>query len=48
MPEIPKVSKEKFERVIKALLNTSPMPMSDIPRKRGPKAGVKKGPEKRK
>ena len=36
--EIPKVPKDKFERVIKALLNTPPMPMADIPHKREPKA----------
>lgn len=33
-----KVDKERFETVIKALLNTPPMPASDIPRKREPKA----------
>jgi len=31
------VPKEEFERVIRALLNTPPTPMADIPRKRGPK-----------
>jgi hypothetical protein len=31
-----KVRKEEFERVIRALLNTPPTPMADIPRKRGP------------
>ena len=29
-----KVPKEEFERVIRALLNTPPTPMADIPRKR--------------
>ena len=33
-----KVTKEEFERVIRALLNTAPTPMADIPRKRKPKA----------
>jgi hypothetical protein len=32
-----KVPKDEFERVMKALLNTPPMPMADIPRKREPK-----------
>ena len=38
MAESLKVPKEEFEAVIKALLNTPPMPMTDIPRKREPKA----------
>jgi hypothetical protein len=38
-----KVPKDKFERVVKALLNTPPMPMSDIPRKRERKAKAKSG-----
>lgn len=33
-----KVPKDKFEAAIRALLNTPPTPMSDIPRKREPKA----------
>jgi hypothetical protein len=33
-----KVPKEQFESVIRALLNTPPMPASDIPRKREQKA----------
>jgi hypothetical protein len=39
-----KVPKEEFERVIRALLNTPPTPMADIPRKREPKklAGKKR------
>jgi hypothetical protein len=32
--DIPKVPKDQFEAVIKALLNTPPMPLADIPRKR--------------
>jgi len=32
-----KVPRAEFEAVIRALLNTPPMPMSDIPRKREPK-----------
>lgn len=32
--EIPKVPEDQFKAVIRALLNTPPMPMSDIPRKR--------------
>jgi hypothetical protein len=31
---IPKVPKDQFEAVIKALLNTPPMPMAEITRKR--------------
>jgi hypothetical protein len=42
-----KVPKEEFEAVIRALLNTPPTPMADIPRKRDdPKAG-KPGPTKK-
>ena len=37
-----KVPKAEFEAVIKALLNTPPMPASDIPRKREPKAAPKR------
>ena len=36
--QIPKVPRAEFEAVIKALLNTPPMPASDIPRTREPKA----------
>jgi hypothetical protein len=32
-----KVPKDKLASVIRNLLNTAPMPMSDIPRKRKPK-----------
>jgi hypothetical protein len=43
-----KVPKDRFERVIRALLNTPPMPMTDILRKRERKPGAKKsGPKKR-
>jgi len=38
MPEIPKVPKLQFEAVIRALLNTPPMPKAEIPRKREAKA----------
>jgi hypothetical protein len=38
MAESVKVPKEEFERVIRALLNTPPTPMADIPRKRELKA----------
>ena len=38
MADIPKVPRAKFEAVIKALLNTPPMPLSDIPQKRRAKA----------
>ena len=34
MPGIPKVPEDQFKAVIRALLNTPPMPMSEIPRKR--------------
>ena len=37
-----KVPKEEFERVIRALLNTPPTPMADIPRKRASKDTVKR------
>jgi hypothetical protein len=40
-----KVPKDKFENVIRNLLNAPPLPMSDIPRKRKPKA-KKRVPEK--
>lgn len=42
---IHRVSKERFEAVVHALLKTPPMPASDIPRKREPKA--KRTPKKR-
>jgi hypothetical protein len=42
MAESVKVPKEEFERVIRALLNTPPTPMADIPRKREPKARTKR------
>jgi hypothetical protein len=41
MAESVKVPKEEFERVIRALLNTPPTPMADIPRKRPPKNAKK-------
>jgi hypothetical protein len=48
--DIPKVPRAEFEAVIKSLLNTPPMPMSDIPKKREPKPDKReKGkPERRK
>jgi hypothetical protein len=47
---IPKVPRAEFEAVIKALLSAPPMPMSDIPRTREPKADKreKDKPERRK
>jgi hypothetical protein len=33
-----KVEKGEFEAAIRALLNTAPFPLADIPRKREPKA----------
>jgi hypothetical protein len=39
--DIPKVPKDRFEAVIKALLKAPPMPLSDIPRKRERKAKAK-------
>ena len=33
-----KVPKDQFKAVIRALLNTPPIPLADIPRKRAPKA----------
>ena len=45
MSNIFKVPKDKFEAAIKALLNTPPTPMADIPSKREPK--VKPGRKKR-
>ena len=41
-----KVPKAEFEAVIRNLLNTPPMPMSDIPRKREPKEKKRKGRKK--
>jgi hypothetical protein len=32
-----KVPKKQFENVIRALLNTPPLPLAEIPRKRVPK-----------
>jgi hypothetical protein len=42
-----KVPKEQFEAAIRALLKTPPTPLSDIPRKREPKAKAKRHPKKR-
>ena len=45
---IPKVPRAEFEAVIKALLNTPPMPASAITDKRPRKADAKRpGPQKR-
>ena len=33
---IPPVPEDQFKAVIRALLNTAPLPLADIPRKRGP------------
>jgi hypothetical protein len=44
---IPKVPKDQFEAVIRSLLNTPPMPMADIPRKREPRLQTKRSPKKR-
>ena len=45
---IPKVPREEFEAVIKALLNTPPMPANAITDKRPRKEGAKRpGPQKR-
>jgi hypothetical protein len=41
-----KVPKEQFEAAIRNLLNTPPSPMSDIPRKRAPKAKKKQSVKK--
>jgi hypothetical protein len=40
------VPEDEFKAVIRALLNTPPMPLADIPRKREPKA-KKRSPKKR-
>jgi hypothetical protein len=40
-----KVSKDKFEAVIKALLNTPPMPATEITGKRHRRADAKKAEE---
>jgi hypothetical protein len=45
--DIPKVPKQKFEAVIRALVNTPPTPMADRPRKRKPKAKREAGTPKR-
>jgi hypothetical protein len=46
--QIPKVPKDKFEKVIKALLNTPPMPLTEITGKRQRRPDAKKpGPKKR-
>ena len=46
MAESIKVPEDQFKAVMRALLNTPPMPASDIPRKREPKA--KKQPTSKK
>jgi hypothetical protein len=45
--KIPKVPEDEFMRVIKALVNTPAMPMSEIPRKREPKQPKPKRAKKR-
>jgi hypothetical protein len=45
--DIPKVPREQFEAVIKSLLNTPPLPLADIPRKREPKATATGHPAKK-
>jgi hypothetical protein len=48
MPNIPKVPKDRFEAVIRALLNAPPMPLTEITVKRERRADAKKpGPKKR-
>jgi hypothetical protein len=48
MPDSLKVPKDKFEAVIKALLNAPPMPMTEITDKRPRRSDAKKpGPKKR-
>lgn len=48
MPDIPKVPQDQFEAVIRALLNTPPMPADEITDKRPRRADAKKpGPKKR-
>jgi len=44
---IPEVPQAEFEAVIRALLNTPPLPLSDIPRKREPKHPKRKPAKKR-
>jgi hypothetical protein len=41
--EIPPVSKAEFEAVVKALLSSAAMKLSDIPRKREPKPKKRAG-----
>lgn len=41
------VSKEKFDAVLRGLLNSPPMPLADIPRKRKPRAKAKGGAKRR-
>jgi hypothetical protein len=36
-----KVDKQKFENVVRALLNTPPMPLAEIPRKRAAKVATR-------
>jgi len=48
MPNIPKVPKDQFEAVIRALLNTPPMPADKITDKRRRRPDAKKpGPKKK-
>jgi hypothetical protein len=44
--DIPRVPKDQFEAVIKALLNAPPMPMAEILRKREPKQPGEAAPKK--
>jgi hypothetical protein len=43
MPDSLKVPRDKFEALVRALLNMPPMPLADIPRKREPKPYAKGG-----
>lgn len=42
-----KVSKAQFEAVIRGLLNTPPLPLADIPRKREPKRKQRKAKQRK-
>jgi hypothetical protein len=45
--DTPKVPKGQFDAVVRSLLNSAPMPMADIPRKRDAKKPTRPHAKKR-
>ena len=45
--DVPEIPEDQFKAVMRALLNTPPMPLADIPRKREPKIIKRRKAKKR-